>query len=160
MGTLETLLEVLHRRLVPRGFLPLQRIPAREMDLYRLFQWVRQYGEVCLQAVERNLAAPLQPGETVRGADSTGEVRVVTEPASSSTDPGRAARPSRSRSRSRSVNNQEEAALDNSTVSPTLPLPFGPPLGFLRRSYLGSGETPLWVRKLLRLLLRHWSLKG
>ena len=108
--TLEYLLEVLHRRVVPRGFLPVQRVPRREVEILRFFNWIRQYGEICNEVVERHINAPLQPGETLVEGDNSGMTAGDEHP-SSSTDPAPPALArARSRSRSRSRDNASQAS--------------------------------------------------
>ena len=87
--------------------MPVQRVPRREADILRFFQWIRQFGDIYGDIVERHVRAPLQPQETHQqaatrlGADGD-------EHPSSSTDPAPMARAlSRSRSRSRSSRESE-----------------------------------------------------
>ena len=80
----QAILQVLRRRLVVRGLLPITRVPRNEQQRWTLFTWVRQYVSLFLDNMEQHLRTPLQPQETNRSSSSE-------EPA-----------PRRSRSRSRS----------------------------------------------------------
>ena len=64
---LEAILEILHRRLRPRGYLPVVRVPRQEADRMRFFTWVRQYTTLFVTSLERHLSIMLQP---VEGIDS------------------------------------------------------------------------------------------
>ena len=106
--SLEHLLEVLHRRLVHRGFVPVQRVPRREAELMRFFRWISQYGDLCNEIVTRHIAAPLQPQETA-SPDTVGSGNRGDEHPSSSTDPAPMAL-ARSRSRSRTRSHSEDSS--------------------------------------------------
>ena len=83
----QAILQVLRRRLVPRGLLPVTRVPRVEQQRWNIFTWVRQYVSLFLEELDTHLRTPLQPVETNRS--------------SSSEDDGREHSRSRSRSRSR-----------------------------------------------------------
>ena len=82
---LEALMEVFHRRLVPRGFLPVQRMPATAHDQQRFYQWISQYNTLCVDTVVRNMEAPLQTDEAEDDqAPDAGPPVSVEQPSSSS----------------------------------------------------------------------------
>ena len=83
----QAIFQVLRRRLVPRGLLPVTRVPRVEQQRWNIFTWVRQYVSLFLEELDTHLRTPLQPVETNRS--------------SSSEDDGREHSRSRSRSRSR-----------------------------------------------------------
>ena len=96
LEALDTLMGIMGRRLVPRGFWPVERLPATEASRWNLFQWARSAATIFQQTLEWHLATPLQPTETL-----------VTSPYSSLNTLGDSARgdevaSARSRSRSRS----------------------------------------------------------
>ena len=57
------ILQVMLRRLQIRGRWPVVRVPAQEMERWRLFTWVRQFGGIFSDTVEHHLHVPLQPRE-------------------------------------------------------------------------------------------------
>ncbi|CAE7208035.1 unnamed protein product [Symbiodinium sp. CCMP2592] len=64
MEALEALYEVITRRLVPRGFLPIRRVPREEQQRWRLFNWIQNYVELFTTTLERHLSVRLQPADT------------------------------------------------------------------------------------------------
>ena len=42
VDAMDTIVEILARRIIPRGYLPICRVPAREDARWRLFSWARQ----------------------------------------------------------------------------------------------------------------------
>ena len=91
----QAILQVLRRRLVPRGLLPVTRVPRDEPRRWSMFNWMRQNGaRLILESYEQHLRTPLQPTETVAASPSSGEDH--REP----------------RSRSRSRGEQSEGSLD------------------------------------------------
>ncbi|CAE7028561.1 unnamed protein product [Symbiodinium sp. CCMP2592] len=61
---LDRVRDVLARRLVPRGFLPVRRIPAQEMERWRLFNWARGHTDLLQQIFQHHLDVRLQPRES------------------------------------------------------------------------------------------------
>ena len=99
---LEALMEVFHRRLVPRGFLPVQRMPATAHDQQRFYQWISQYNTLCVDTVVRNMEAPLQTDEAEDDqAPDAGPPVSVEQPSSSSGPASTSLMRARSRSRTR-----------------------------------------------------------
>ncbi|CAE7039107.1 SSB, partial [Symbiodinium sp. CCMP2592] len=91
IDALETITEILARRVVPRGYLPVRRVPAREDLRWRIFHWSRQGIDAYLNTASIHLNTPLQPGETeAQGSDvvvpSTPEDVVPTTPAGEEDD--------------------------------------------------------------------------
>ena len=92
----QAILQVLRRRLVPRGLLPVTRVPRDEHRKWSMFSWMRQHARLILDCYEQHLRTPLQPVETATTSSSSGE------------------HPAEPRSRSRSRGSQSE-------VSPSSP---------------------------------------
>ena len=57
------ILQVMMRRLQIRGRWPVVRVPAQEMERWRLFTRVRQFGGIFTDTLEHHLHVPLQPRE-------------------------------------------------------------------------------------------------
>ena len=55
------IVNILHRRLRPRGVLPVQRVPRDETGRWRMFSWIRQYVVILLENLDQHLQTPLQP---------------------------------------------------------------------------------------------------
>ena len=66
----QAILQVLRRRLVVRGLLPITRVPRNEQQRWTLFTWVRQYIPLFQDNMEQHLRTPLQPQETNRSSSS------------------------------------------------------------------------------------------
>ncbi|CAE7231466.1 unnamed protein product [Symbiodinium sp. CCMP2592] len=64
MDALEGLYEVISRRLLPRGYLPIRRVPHTEQERWRMFNWGRNYMDLFVQTLEHHLHVRLQPGES------------------------------------------------------------------------------------------------
>eukprot|EP00439_Symbiodinium_sp_Y106_P052353 s1996_g7.t1 len=113
---LEAILEILGRRMMPRGFWPVERRPQTEESQARWMAWIRQWQNLFLHGMEHHLQVPLQNQETapspqflpssttsVLGSqelESTEQGESSHEPASSSGDQAAGER-ARNRSRSR-----------------------------------------------------------
>ena len=63
LQALDILLELVTRRLVPRGHWPVQLEPATEGMRWNLFQWARSTSRVFQSTLEHHLSTPLQPDE-------------------------------------------------------------------------------------------------
>ena len=61
---LDSVLGVLQRRLQPRGYFPIRRVPANEQMRWSLFQWARNHRDVVLGTLERHLDVGLVPGDS------------------------------------------------------------------------------------------------
>ncbi|CAE7470277.1 unnamed protein product [Symbiodinium sp. CCMP2592] len=61
---LDRVRDVLARRLVPRGFLPVRRIPAQEFERWRFFNWARGHTDLLQQIFQHHLDVRLQPRES------------------------------------------------------------------------------------------------
>ncbi|CAE7268350.1 unnamed protein product [Symbiodinium sp. CCMP2592] len=59
----QAILQVLRRRLLPRGLLPITRVPRTEALRWNMFSWVRQFIPLFLDNMEQHLRTPLQPHE-------------------------------------------------------------------------------------------------
>ncbi|CAE6948878.1 unnamed protein product, partial [Symbiodinium sp. CCMP2456] len=137
LDNIDEILVVLTRRLMPRGFFPIERLPALESMRWNLFQWVRNYGDFARDILQRHLAIPLQASETVASPppppESTSSVMGSTElertetsvPSSSSSSgvPGGGVGSRSTRSRSRSPRISEHRTDDEETEEITLPDP-------------------------------------
>ena len=64
IAAMDMLAEVMARRIVPRGYLPVRRVPQREEARWRYFSWARQAVDVFVNTADVHLRTPLQPGET------------------------------------------------------------------------------------------------
>ena len=64
IDALEMIVEVLARRVVPRGYLPVRRVPHAESARWRMFTWARQVNPILANTLEMHLQTPLQPGES------------------------------------------------------------------------------------------------
>ena len=64
---LEMVVEILARRVVPRGYLPVRRVPGLESERWRMFNWARQVNPILADTLEAHVRTPLQPGETRSG---------------------------------------------------------------------------------------------
>eukprot|EP00439_Symbiodinium_sp_Y106_P016817 s2322_g2.t1 len=62
--------QVLRRRLVPRGLLPVTRVPRDEQQRWNVFSWVRQFLSLFADNLESHMRTPLQPVETNRSSSS------------------------------------------------------------------------------------------
>ena len=85
LDTVEKVLQVLLRRLRPRGVWPVVRTQVNQVDQLRLFNWVRNFGDLFPRVLEHHLRVPLQPSEV-------GDVETRAQPqeqASSSSGPTR-----------------------------------------------------------------------
>ncbi|CAE7632972.1 unnamed protein product [Symbiodinium sp. CCMP2592] len=82
MATIESIYGVLVRRLLPRGYLPIQRVPAEEMQRWQLFNWVRNLAGTFVGCFDRNLQVRLQPGEGPQGNTVPDTLDPVTTPGS------------------------------------------------------------------------------
>ncbi|CAE7358653.1 pol [Symbiodinium sp. CCMP2592] len=123
IDALEAIYRVLSRRFIPQGYLPVRRIPHREEDRWRMFNWARNYMDVFLTTLEQHLNTRLQPADSEispmapadshsaasgpslhsENADSSGGPATSTTPASSGSGTRRrAARRRARRTRSRS----------------------------------------------------------
>ena len=60
---LECLLNIIQRRLRPRGHWPVTRVPRSQQARLRLFAWIRQFGSILVNSFEHQLQTPLQPVE-------------------------------------------------------------------------------------------------
>ena len=75
---LGTLLEVMLRRLRPRGRWPVVRTPRNEVDQLRMFNWVRRFSDVFVNTLQFNLDVPLQPREDLNEL-SAGETPAIQD---------------------------------------------------------------------------------
>ena len=57
------ILEVMLRRLRPRGRWPVVRTPRNEVDQLRMFNWVRRFSDIFVTTLQHHLDVPLQPRE-------------------------------------------------------------------------------------------------
>ena len=123
LDSLEQILRIVGRRLVPRGYWPVQRVPQTEALRWNLFQWARSTAAVFQQTLETHLLTPLQPSET-NEAELPRPVAALEE--SSPAEPSRGAGHEVQRDRSRSprrgsedeeVNNDEEEGAESSSSS-------------------------------------------
>eukprot|EP00439_Symbiodinium_sp_Y106_P040731 s9_g5.t1 len=69
----QAILQVLRRRLVPRGLLPVTRVPRDEHRKWSMFSWMRQHARLILDCYEQHLRTPLQPSIEPVGDASSGE---------------------------------------------------------------------------------------
>ena len=60
---LECVLNILQRRLRPRGHWPVTRVPRPQGTQHSLFTWAQQFGSILTNSLEHHLRAPLQPRE-------------------------------------------------------------------------------------------------
>ncbi|CAE7258475.1 unnamed protein product [Symbiodinium microadriaticum] len=111
---LEALMEVFHRRLVPRGFLPVQRTPGTHHDRQRFYQWICQYNTLCVDAVARTMETPLQTDEVEDAQALDAGPPVSMEQPSSSSGP---ALTSLNRARSRSRTRGSSASSSSSSLA-------------------------------------------
>ena len=63
-GSLQVVLEVLARRLRPRGYLPITRVPHARAEQVRLLNWMVNSAAFVAETLEFHLRTPLQPDET------------------------------------------------------------------------------------------------
>ena len=63
MEALETLFEVVGRRLVPRGYWPVQRLPSSDAARQQMFQWACHFGRMAADLLQAHLQTPLQGEE-------------------------------------------------------------------------------------------------
>ncbi|CAE7642245.1 unnamed protein product, partial [Symbiodinium sp. CCMP2456] len=87
-NSIDCLMEILLRRLRPRGVWPIIRVPRTELEQWRRFNWIRQYTTVFTSTLERHLSTPLQPQERLesppRPAPPITASELPTPPSSSS----------------------------------------------------------------------------
>ena len=107
-------MEVFHRRLVPRGFLPVQRTPGTHHDRQRFYQWICQYNTLCVDAVARTMETPLQTDEVEDAQALDAGPPVSMEQPSSSSGP---ALTSLNRARSRSRTRGSSASSSSSSLA-------------------------------------------
>ena len=74
------ILQVMLRRLQIRGRWPVVRVPAQEMERWRLFTWVRQFGGIFSDTVEHHLHVPLQPREDENRLEAPLTVQTMEPP--------------------------------------------------------------------------------
>ena len=91
LDTVEKILQVLLRRLRPRGVWPVVRTPVNQVDQLRLFNWVRNFGDLFPRVLERHLGVPLQPSET---GEARAETPLPLQPQASSSSGSTQTRPS------------------------------------------------------------------
>ena len=60
---LEAILEILGRRMMPRGFWPIERRPQTEEGQARWMAWISQWQNLFLHGMEHHLQVPLQHQE-------------------------------------------------------------------------------------------------
>ena len=88
INSIDCLMEILLRRLRPRGVWPIIRVPRTELEQWRRFNWIRQYTGVFTSTLERHLSTPLQPQERLesppRPAPPITASELPTPPSSSS----------------------------------------------------------------------------
>ncbi|CAE7236843.1 unnamed protein product, partial [Symbiodinium necroappetens] len=149
--TLEALMEVLHRRLVPRGFLPVQRMPATIHDQQRFYQWVSQYNTLCVDAIVRNMEAPLQTDEVESNEVPDAGPPVSVEQPSSSSGPAPASllrSRSRSRTRGSSVPSSSTSLVDaEESAEPAVPVDDPEAAQMLEATLRGTPPVlPSWAR--------------
>ena len=70
LGSLEAILEILLRRLRPRGHWPVTRIPTSEVMQLRMFRWAQNYGDIFQDTLRVHLHTPLQSIETASASSS------------------------------------------------------------------------------------------
>ncbi|CAE7219725.1 unnamed protein product [Symbiodinium microadriaticum] len=63
MEALDTLFEIVGRRLVPRGYWPIQRLPSSATVRTSMYQWAQNLGRMVVDLVEAHLQTPLQADE-------------------------------------------------------------------------------------------------
>ena len=63
MEALDTLFEIVGRRLVHRGFWPVQRLPSSTTVRSNMYQWASHLGRMAVDLVEAHLRFPLQDSE-------------------------------------------------------------------------------------------------
>ena len=82
--SLGAVLEVMLRRLRPRGRWPVVRTPRAEMDQWRMFNWVRNFGDIFVLTLQHNLDVRLQPREDLGMVEGVGtrdeEAEQLVEP--------------------------------------------------------------------------------
>ena len=100
MQCLDAILQILARRMMPRGFWPVERRPRADHEQMRWFAWVRQWQSIFLHGMEHHLQVPLQRNEQEPSPEflpsSTASVLGSTEleatdPEREATDPEREA---------------------------------------------------------------------
>ena len=64
IDALDALHEVISRRFLPRGFVPITRVPGTEEERWRMFNWGRNYVDLFVQTLEAHLNTRLQPQDT------------------------------------------------------------------------------------------------
>ena len=64
IDALDALHEVISRRFLPRGFVPITRVPNTEEERWRMFNWGRNYVDLFVQTLEAHLNTRLQPQDT------------------------------------------------------------------------------------------------
>ena len=67
-ASLQVVLEVLARRLRPRGYLPVTRVPHARAEQVRLLTWMINSAAFVTETLEFHLRTPLQPDETTLAA--------------------------------------------------------------------------------------------
>ena len=76
---MQSALNILGRRLQPRGLWPVVRVPRAQVDQLRLFNWMRRYEDIFSQTFEHHMATPLQPTE-FPGRGQYGQLVAQQEP--------------------------------------------------------------------------------
>ena len=134
---LDAILEVIGRRMMPRGFWPIERRPQEEGEQTRWFSWIRQWQSMLLHGLEHHLQIPLavrerEPSPVPLASSTTSvlgsvelEATESNEAASASSDVAASQR-ARSRSRSRSGRPQSSGSdetLGCDSAGSDVPLP-------------------------------------
>ncbi|CAE7871219.1 unnamed protein product, partial [Symbiodinium microadriaticum] len=85
LDSMQSALNVVMRRLQPRGVWPVVRVPRAEIDQLRLFNWVCRHSDIFSQTLEHHVSTPLQPTEfPARGVTVQVEHQSTRVPRSSS----------------------------------------------------------------------------
>ena len=63
-AALDAILDILQQRLLPRGFVPLRRVPHSEQQRWSLFQWARNQRDILEGTLSRYLDVGMVPGDT------------------------------------------------------------------------------------------------
>ncbi|CAE7621059.1 unnamed protein product [Symbiodinium sp. CCMP2592] len=67
LEAMERAMGILQRRLLPRGYLPLRRVPRQEMMRWNLFQWARNQRVILEETLGRHLDVGLMPADNAVG---------------------------------------------------------------------------------------------
>ena len=136
----QAIVEVLQRRLRPRGLLPVQRVPRGETERWRIFSWIRQYVSVMLENLEQHLRTPLQPAES---EPPQGDMSSENEESpGASHNEGEAPQGENLRSRSRSPSRSLSAHVSRNGSAPTSEFACNSEGEVIRVATASSSEEP------------------